>query len=132
MKKFLKGLFIAIVGIFVVIWTIYHPIQYVCGKQRLYSFIEEQGTNKDNILKLSSGFDYSTGNYQYYVIFKDDPLVEYTYDYSLIMLFSTDFKYVLSHTNEMSFSAKEYSTGTTLGNTYFKKVKYMDHMYEWR
>lgn len=131
MKRLLKILLTIVVVYLIVGWTINHPVQYFCGKHRLYSFMEQQGTNKDNILKISSGYNYKTGDYEFYVIFKDDPLAEYNYSYYLTNFSLYNLPHLFEDTNKISVYIYEYATGSPIGNTYFKKAKYMKYTDGW-
>ena len=131
MKRLLKILLTIVIVYLIVGWTVNHPVQYFCGKHRLYSFMEQQGTNKDNILKISSGYNYKTGDYEFYVIFKDDPLVEYNYSYHLTYFRLSNLPHLFEDTDKISVSIYEYATGSPIGNTYFKKAKYMKYTDGW-
>lgn len=131
MKRLFKILLTIVIVYLVVGWTINHPIQYFCGKHKLYSFMEKQGTNKDNILKISSGYNYKTGDYDFYVIFKDDPLVEYCYSYHLTYFSLSNLPHLFEDTDKINVSIYEYATGSPIGNTYFKKAKYMKYTDGW-
>ena len=93
--------------------------------------MEKQGTNKDNILKISSGYNYKNGDYDFYVIFKDDPLVEYNYSYHLTYFRLSNLPHLFEDTNKISVDIYEYATGSHIGNTYFKKAKYMKYTDGW-
>ena len=131
MKRLLKILLTIVIVYLIVGWTFNHPVQYFCGKHRLYSFVEQQGTNKDNILKISSSYNYKTGDYDFDVIFKDDPLVEYNYSYYLANFSLYNLPHLFEDTNKISVSIYEYATGSPIGNTYFKKAKYMKYTDGW-
>ena len=131
MKRLLKILLTIVIVYLIVGWTFNHPVQYFCGKHRLYSFMEQQGTNKDNILKISSSYNYKTGDYEFDVIFKDDPLVEYNYSYYLTNFSLYNLPHLFEDTNKISVSIYEYATGSPIGNTYFKKAKYMKYTDGW-
>ena len=131
MKRLFKILLTIVVVYLIVGWTFNHPVQYFCGKHRLYSFMEQQGTNKDNILKISSSYNYKTGDYDFDVIFKDDPLVEYNYSYYLTNFSLYNLPHLFEDTNKISVSIYEYATGSPIGNTYFKKAKYMKYTDGW-
>ena len=131
MKRLLKILLTIVVVYLIVGWTFNHPVQYFCGKHRLYSFMEQQGTNKDNILKISSSYNYKTADYDFDVIFKDDPLVEYNYSYYLTNFSLYNLPHLFEDTNKISVSIYEYATGSPIGNTYFKKAKYMKYTDGW-
>ena len=93
--------------------------------------MEQQGTNKDNILKISSSYNYKTADYDFDVIFKDDPLVEYRYSYYLANFRLYNLTHLFEDTNKISVSIYEYATGSPIGNTYFKKAKYMKYADGW-
>lgn len=93
--------------------------------------MEQQGTNKDNILKISSSYDYKTEGYDFDVIFKDDPLVEYRYSYHLVNFRLKSLPHLFEDTNKIIVFIYEYPTGSPIGNTYFKKAKYMKYTEEW-
>lgn len=93
--------------------------------------MEQQGTNKDNILKISSSYDYKAGNSEFNVIFKDDPLVEYRYSYRLVNFRLKSLPHLFEDTNKIIVFIYEYPTGSPIGNTYFKKAKYMKYTEEW-
>lgn len=131
MKRLLKILLTIVIVYLIVGWTVNHPVQYFCGKHRLYSFMEQQGTNKDNILKISSNYDYKSSNYEFNVIFKDDPLVEYNYSYHLTSFRLSNLPHLFEYTNKISVYIYEYATGSPIGNTYFKKAKYMKYTDGW-
>ncbi len=131
MKRLLKILLTIVIVYLIVGWTYNHPVQYFCGKHRLYSFMQQQGTNKDNILKISSSYNYKTGDYDFDVIFKDDPLVEYNYSYYLTNFSLYNLPHLFEDTNKISVSIYEYATGSPIGNTYFKKAKYMKYTDGW-
>ena len=131
MKRLFKILLTIVIVYLIVGWTVNHPVQYFCGKHRLYSFMEQQGTNKDNILKISSSYNYKTGDYDFDVIFKDDPLVEYRYSYYLANFRLSNLTHLFEDTDKISVSIYEYATGSPIGNTYFKKAKYMKYTDGW-
>lgn len=131
MKRLFKILLTIVVVYLIVGWTINHPVQYFCGKHRLYSFMQQQGTNKDNILKISSSYDYKAGNHEFNVIFKDDPLVEYIYSYHLANFRLKGLPHLFEDNNKISVDIYEYATGSPIGNTYFKKAKYMKYTDGW-
>lgn len=131
MKRLFKILLTIVIVYLIVGWTVNHPVQYFCGKHRLYSFMEQQGTNKDNILKISSSYNYKTGDYDFDVIFKDDPLVEYNYSYYLANFSLYNLPHLFEDTNKINVSIYEYATGSPIGNTYFKKAKYMKYTDGW-
>lgn len=93
--------------------------------------MQQQGTNKDNILKISSSYDYKAGNHEFNVIFKDDPLVEYRYSYHLTYFRLSNLTHLFEDTNKISVDIYEYATGSPIGNTYFKKAKYMKYTDGW-
>lgn len=93
--------------------------------------MQQQGTNKDNILKISSSYNYKTGDYDFDVIFKDDPLVEYNYSYYLTNFSLYNLPHLFEDTNKISVDIYEYATGSPIGNTYFKKAKYMKYTDGW-
>ena len=119
MKRLFKILLTIVIVYLIVGWTYNHPVQYFCGKHRLYSFMEQQGTSKDNILKISSGYNYKNGDYDFYVIFKDDPLVEYNYSYHLTYFRLSNLPHLFEDTNKISVDIYEYATGSPIGNTYY-------------
>ncbi|MDU2131274.1 DUF3139 domain-containing protein [Finegoldia magna] len=131
MKRLFKILLTIVVVYLIVGWTYNHPVQYFCGKHKLYSFMEKQGTSKDNILKISSGYNYKNGDYDFYVIFKDDPLVEYRYSYHLTYFSLSNLPHLFEDTDKINVSIYEYATGSPIGNTYFKKAKYMKYTDGW-
>lgn len=131
MKRLFKILLTIVVVYLIVGWTFNHPVQYFCGKHRLYSFMEQQGTNKDNILKISSSYNYKTADYDFDVIFRDDPLVEYNYSYYLANFRLSNLPHLFEDTDKISVSIYEYATGSPIGNTYFKKAKYMKYTDGW-
>lgn len=131
MKRLLKILLTIVIVYLVVGWTYNHPVQYFCGKHKLYSFMEKQGTSKDNILKISSSYDYKASNYDFNVIFKDDPLVEYCYSYHLTYFSLSNLPHLFEDTDKINVSIYEYATGSPIGNTYFKKAKYMKYADGW-
>ncbi|MBS5966573.1 MAG: DUF3139 domain-containing protein [Finegoldia magna] len=131
MKRLFKILLTIVIVYLIVGWTYNHPVQYFCGKHRLYSFMEQQGTSKDNILKISSGYNYKNGDYDFYVIFKDDPLVEYNYSYHLTYFRLSNLPHLFEDTDKISVDIYEYATGSPIGNTYFKKAKYMKYTDGW-
>lgn len=121
MKRLLKILLTIVIVYLIVGWTVNHPVQYFCGKHRLYSFMEQQGTNKDNILKISSNYDYKSSNYEFNVIFKDDPLVEYNYSYHLTSFRLSNLPHLFEDTNKISVYIYEYATGSQLVTLILKR-----------
>ena len=93
--------------------------------------MEQQGTNKDNILKISSSYDYKTTGFDFDVIFKDDPLVEYRYSYHLTHFSLSNLPHLFEDNNKISVDIYEYATGSPIGNTYFKNAKYMKYTDGW-
>ena len=112
---------IVIISISIFLFLIYYyPLQRTLALRNFNDYIEEQGTNKENIKSLEIYKDYKLGGYKIIIYYDDNPGYQYIYNYfPLIHRKGESRKY-----NKMSLKITDMENSIELEPPYNDNIKY--------